>query len=58
MDILVQLYSYLRDNNLLSQKQFGFRLNSSTVTVSAMFTDKTLSAMDKGQLILVPYLLT
>ena len=46
----MQLYSYLRDNNLLSQKQFGFRLNSSTVTASAMFTDKTLSAMDKGQL--------
>ena len=22
----MQLYSYLRDNNLLSQKQFGFRL--------------------------------
>ena len=41
---------YLRDNNLLSQKQFGFRLNSSTVAASAMFTDKTLSAMDKGQL--------
>ena len=37
----MQLYSYLRDNNLLSQKQFGFRLNSSTVTASAM---------DKGQL--------
>ena len=44
----MQLYSYLRDNNLLSQKQFGFRLNSSTVNASAMFTDKTLSAMDKG----------
>ena len=46
----MQLYSYLCDNNLLSQKQFGFRLNSSTVTASAMFTDKILSAMDKGQL--------
>ena len=46
----MQLYSYLRDNNLLSQKQFGFRLNSSTVTASAMFTDKILLAMDKGQL--------
>ena len=46
----MQLYSYLRDNNLLSQKQFGFRLNSSTVTASAMFTNKILLAMDKGQL--------
>ena len=46
----MQLYSYLRDNNLHSQKQFGFRLNSSTVTASAMFTDKILLAMDKGQL--------
>ena len=46
----IQLYSYLCDNNLLSQKQFGFRLNSSTVTASAMFTDKILSAMDKGEL--------
>ena len=36
--------------NLLSQKQFGFRLNSSTVTASAMFTNKILSAMDKCQL--------
>ena len=41
----MQLYSYLCDNNLLSQKQFGFRLNSSTATASAMFTDKILSAM-------------
>ena len=46
----MQLYSCLCDNNLLSQKQFGFRLNSSTVTASAMFTDKILSAMDKGEL--------
>ena len=46
----MQLYSYFRDNNLLSQKQFGFRLNSSSVTTSAMFTDKILLAMDKGQL--------
>ena len=47
--VQMQLYSYLRDN-LLSQKQFGFRLNSSTVTASAMFTDKIPLAMDKGQL--------
>ena len=46
----MQLYSYLCDTNLHCQKQFGFRLNSSTVTASAMFTDKILSAMDKGQL--------
>ena len=46
----MQLYSYLRDNNLLSQKRFGFTLNSSTVTASAMFTDKILLVMDKGQL--------
>ena len=46
----MQLYSYLCDNNLLSQKQFGFRLNSSTVIASAMFTDKILPAMDKGEL--------
>ena len=46
----MQLYSYLCDNNLLSQKQSGFRLNSSAVTASAMFTDKILSAMDKGEL--------
>ena len=46
----MQLYSYLCDNNLLSQKQFGFRLNSSTVTASAMFADKIVSAMDKGEL--------
>ena len=43
----MQLYSYLRDNNLHSKKQSGFRLNASTVTASAMFTDKILLAMEK-----------
>ena len=50
LKVLARLLGVKRDSNLLSQKQFGFRLNSSTVTASAMFTDKILSAMDKGQL--------
>ena len=43
-----QLYSYLCDNHLLSQKQLGFRLKASTVTATATFTDKILKSMDSG----------
>ena len=43
-----QFYSYLTENNLISPKQFGFRLKSSTVTASAQFTDQILHAMDNG----------
>ena len=41
-----QLFAYLCDNHLLSDKQFGFRLKASTVTATAQFTG--LTTMDNG----------
>ena len=41
-----QLYAYLCDNHLLSNKRFGFRLKASTVTATAQFTDQILTARD------------
>ena len=46
--IHAQFFTYLSDNQLLSSKQFGFKLNASAVTATAMSTDKILSAMDSG----------
>lgn len=43
-----QLYAYLCDNHLLSNKRFGFRLKESTVTATAQFTDQILPARDNG----------
>ena len=43
-----QFYGYLTENNLISSKQFGFRLRSSTVTAAAQFTDQLLLGMDNG----------
>ena len=43
-----QFYGYLTKNNLVSQKQFGFRPKSSTATASAQFTDQLLLGMDNG----------
>ena len=43
-----QLYAYLCDNHLLSNKRFGFRLKVSTVTATAQFTDQILTARDNG----------
>ena len=44
----VQLSSFLEENRLLSQSQFGFRLKRSTSTVLIAFTDEILESMDKG----------
>ena len=41
-----QFYGYLTENNLISSKQFGFRLQSSTATASAQFIDQLLFGMD------------
>ena len=41
-----QLYAYLCDNHLLSNKRLGFRLKASTVTATAQFTDQILTARD------------
>ena len=43
-----QLYAYLCDNHLLSNKRFSFRLKASTVTATAQFTDQILTARDNG----------
>ena len=44
----VQLSSFLEENRLLSQSQFGFRLKCSTSTALIAFTDQILESMDKG----------
>ena len=44
-----QLYEYLNSNNLLSDKQFGFRPKRSTVTALSSFTDEVLHNMEKGR---------
>ena len=45
----VQLCSYLEENKLLSQSQFGFRKGRSTSTALIDFTDRILENMDSGQ---------
>ena len=45
-----QLMDHLENNHLLSDRQFGFRRNSSTEQAIAFFTDQIKTKMDKGQL--------
>ena len=44
----IQLSSFLEENRLLSQSQFGFRLKRSTSTALIAFTDQVVESMDKG----------
>ena len=44
-----QLSSYLRDNNILSNQQSGFRPNHSTKTTLLDVTDYVLKGMDEGK---------
>ena len=44
----VQLCTYLEQNELLSQSQFGFRQKRSTSTALVEFTDQILESLDKG----------
>ena len=44
----ITLSSFLEENRLLSQSQFGFRLKRSTSTALIAFTDQVLESMDKG----------
>ena len=46
----LQLYQYLITNNLLSNKQFGFRKGSSTTTALTSFADEVLLNMEQGKL--------
>ena len=43
-----QLYAYLKNNGILTSKQFGFRPKLSTGTALAHFTDNILQNMDTG----------
>ena len=43
-----QIYSYLSENKILSQSQFGFRPKLSTSTAVAFFTDSILDNADNG----------
>ena len=45
-----QLYTYLEENNLLSDCQFGFRRKSSTVHAVTYFSDLIKTSMDEGKL--------
>ncbi len=45
-----QLYTYLEENNLLSDCQFGFRRKSSTEHAVPYFSDFIKTIMDKGKL--------
>ena len=45
-----QLYTYLEENNLLSDCQFGFRRKSSTEHAVTYFSDFIKTSMDKGKL--------
>ena len=46
----LQLYQYLITNNLLSNKQFGFRKGFSTTTALTSFADEVLLNMEQGKL--------
>ena len=46
----IQFYEYLHVNNLLSDKQHGFRPHHSTVSALSHFADEILCNMDKGKL--------
>ena len=46
----MQLYQYLITNNLLSNKQFGFRKGFSTTTALTSFADEVLLNMEQGKL--------
>ena len=43
-----QLYTFLKENNLLAPEQFGFRLNLSTDVALAHLTENILDNMDNG----------
>ena len=45
-----QLYEYLISNNLLSNKQFGFRSKKSTTTALSAFADEVLMNMEEGNI--------
>ena len=51
-----QFFKYMKDNNLLTEKQFGFKPNSSTSIAVGHLADSILKNMDNGQLTGVAFL--
>ena len=47
----IQLYAYLKNNEIITSKQFGFRPKLSTGTASAYFTANILQNMDAGSFV-------
>ena len=54
--VYTQPSSFLDTNELLSSRQFGFRLNSSTVLATTKFCDKELKSMDEGEFTVAVFL--
>ncbi len=46
-----QLSTYLENNNLLDESQFGFRKGRSTELAAALFTDNVKRKVDEGKLV-------
>ena len=46
-----QLSTYLEDNNLLNENQFGFRKGCSTELAATLFTDTIKRKVDEGKLV-------
>ena len=50
-----RLYYYLNENNLLANKQFGFREKSTTEMATQTFLNNILLSFDKKKTLLVDY---
>ena len=44
-----RLYNFLEENNILYNKQFGFRKNNSTIESLIKITEKIRESIDKGK---------
>ena len=44
-----RLFNFLEENNILYNKQFGFRKNNSPIEALIKITDKIRESIDKGK---------
>ena len=44
-----RLYSFMKENNILYHKQFGFRKGNSTINALIQITKKIKESIDKGK---------
>ena len=44
-----RLFNFLEENNILYNKQFGFRKNNSTIEALIKITEKNRESIDKGK---------